>query len=189
MRTRVAWQGGRSGERPPPFAAPQRGSPAPAVGPLRAALLRRTSTEDQQDPTISIPRQPHACQAALPSDAVIVTHFYGIESGKDLHARGRGRGHERFGIPVRRDGGIQDLLDRVDRADGADRGFDAVICESVDPIARRTYFGGLIEHRLERADVALLAADDRDDAVCGAAGGAISDPPARISSCPFSGSG
>src|SRR6266542_2143737 len=141
-----------------PFAAVQRRSAAPAGGPVRVAFLGRTSTEDQQDPTISIPRQLRACQAALPSTAVIVVRFYDVESGrKDLHARGQGRGHERFDIPVRRDGGIQDLLDRVDHAD---RGFDAVICESVDRIARRTYYGVLIEHLLERAGVALMAADE-----------------------------
>jgi len=93
-----------------------------------------------------------ASQSVLPSNAVIVAHFYDIESGrKDLHARGQVRSHERFDIPVRRDGGIQDLLDRVDHAD---RGFDAVICESVDRIARRTYFGVLVERRLEQAGVA-----------------------------------
>lgn len=127
-------------------------------GPLRVAFLGRTSTEEQQDPTLSIPRQLNNCRAVLPDHAVIVAHFYDIESGrKDLAARGRGRGHERFTIPVPREGGIQDLLEESIRPD---RRFDAVICESVERIARRTYIGTLIENKLEDAGVPLLASDE-----------------------------
>jgi site-specific DNA recombinase len=128
------------------------------VGLVRVAFMGRTSTEDQQDPTISIPRRLRTCRVVLPANAVIVIHFYDVESGRhDLDIRGRGRSHERFDIPVRRDGGIQDLLDR---AEHIDRDFDAVICESVERIARRTYFGVHIEYLLERAGVALMAADE-----------------------------
>jgi site-specific DNA recombinase len=127
-------------------------------GPVRVAFCGRTSTEDQQDPELSIPRQLRASQAALPEHMVVVAYFYDIESGrKDLGARGHGRAHERFRIPVPRDGGIQDLLTEATRAD---RRFDAVICESIDRIARRTYYGTLIEHTLEQAGVPLLAADE-----------------------------
>src|SRR5512139_1668175 len=55
------------------------------------------------------------------------------------------------------DGGIADLLAE---AESGNARFDAVICESIDRIARRTYYGTLIEHRLERAGIALLAADE-----------------------------
>ena len=133
--------------RPSPFASSTaRASASRERGPLRVAFLGRTSTEDQQDPTISIPRQLRACQAALPEDAVIVAQFYDVESGrKDLRSRGSGRAHEALKIPVRRDGGISDLLERAGQVD---RGFDAGICESVDRIARRTYYGVLVEHTL-----------------------------------------
>jgi site-specific DNA recombinase len=127
-------------------------------GPLRVAFLGRTSTEEQQDPTLSIPRQLNKCREALPDQVVIVAHFYDIESGrKDLAARGQGRGHERFVIPVPREGGIQDLLVEAERSD---RRFDAVICESVERIARRTYIGTQIENRLEQVGVPLLASDE-----------------------------
>ena len=125
---------------------------------LLVAFLGRTSTDDQQDPTLSIPRQAASCRAALPAGSVIVAHFYDIESGrKDLAGRGRSSAHERFDIPVARDGGIADLLAEVVRPD---RRFDAVICESIDRVARRTYYGTQFEHQLEGAGVALFAADE-----------------------------
>jgi DNA invertase Pin-like site-specific DNA recombinase len=89
---------------------------------------------------------------------VIVAHFYDIESGrKDLDQRGHGKAHEQFDIPIARDGGIQDLLTE---AESPTRRFDGVICESIDRIARRTYYGTKIEHDLERAGVLLVAADE-----------------------------
>ena len=125
----------------------------------RLAFLGRTSTEDKQDPTISLPRQVRSCRSVLPPGVVIVGFYYDIESGrKDLAARGHGRSHERFDIPVPRDGGIQDLL--AEAESGKPPGFDAVICESIERVARRTYFGTLIEHRLEAAGIPLLAADE-----------------------------
>ena len=125
---------------------------------FRFAWVGRTSTYDQQDPTLSLPRQLGASQVALPEDAVIVAHFYDIESGrKELATRGRGTAHEQFTIPIPRDGGIQDLLAEAERPD---RRFDYVICEAIDRIARRTHTGTEIEHRLESAGVRLLAADE-----------------------------
>jgi site-specific DNA recombinase len=75
----------------------------------------------------------------------------------DMEARGHGHGHEQFDIPVPRDGGVADLLAEASRAD---RRFVAVVCESVDRLARITYFGTKIEYELEQAGVALLAADE-----------------------------
>jgi site-specific DNA recombinase len=132
--------------------------PSPYIIGLRFAWWGRVSTEDQQDPTLSLPRQLHNSRAALPPGSVIVAHFYDVESGrKDLDARGHGKAHERFAIPVPRDGGIQDLLAQ---AASPNRPFDAVICESIERVARRTYFGTKIEHDLERCGVALFAADE-----------------------------
>jgi site-specific DNA recombinase len=111
-----------------------------------------------QDPTLSLPRQLHASRAAIPEGSAIIAHYYDVESGrKELEQRGRGTAHERFAIPIPRDGGIQDLLHEAQRSN---RGFDAVICESIERIARRTYFGTKIEHDLERSGVALFAADE-----------------------------
>ena len=86
---------GRAGSRRPP------GTPR-----LRwLAFLGRTSTDDLQDPTISLPRQLRACSMVLPEDMAIVAFFYDVETGRaDLATRGRGRAHEQFDIPLRRDG-------------------------------------------------------------------------------------
>jgi site-specific DNA recombinase len=85
-------------------------------------------------------------------------HFYDVESGRtDLEARGKGDAYKKFNLPIPRDGGIDDLLTEAKRPN---RRFDVVICESVDRIARTTYYGTKIEHELEQAGILLLAADE-----------------------------
>lgn len=122
------------------------------------AFLGRTSTDDQQDPVGSLLRQLRTSRAALPEGCVIVAYFYDVESGRtDLDQRGHGDRHERLAIPIPRDGGIHDLLGE---ATSPDRRFQAVICEQIDRIARRTYYGTLIEHQLQATNVALWAADE-----------------------------
>jgi site-specific DNA recombinase len=130
------------------------------VGPrvVPVAFAARVSTDDQQDPTLSLPRQLAACQRGLPDGMVIVAYFYDIESGRtDLDQRGHGTAHTKFELPIPRDGGIDELLAEAKRSD---RRFDAVICESVDRLARITYYGTKIEHELEQAGVLLLASDE-----------------------------
>lgn len=101
---------------------------------------------------------------------MIVAFFWDVESGRtSLDLRGHGTAHELFNVPVPRDGGVADLLEEARRAD---RRFVAVVCESVDRLARVTYFGTKIEYELEESGVALLAADEgiTDDALPGATG-------------------
>lgn len=60
----------------------------------------RTSTDDQRDPTLSLPRQPRGCRDALPDGALIVAHFYDVESGRtNPAARGRDNAYEAFDGP------------------------------------------------------------------------------------------
>jgi site-specific DNA recombinase len=135
------------------------GDVPPTVIPV--AWVGRTSTEDQQDPTLSLPRQLENSRAALPAPFVIVAKFYDVESGrKDLDLRGRSDAHERLDIPIPRDGGIADLLAEAARPE---RRFVAVVCESIDRVARVSYFSTKIEHELERVGVPLLAADEGID--------------------------
>lgn len=133
---------------------------------IPVAWLGRTSTEDAQDPTLSLPRQLRRSRAALPPNWVIVAHYYDVESGrKDFDQRGRGSAHERFDIPIPRDGSIQDLLEAAARRP---RPFAAVICESIERVARRTYHGTKIKYELERCGITLRAADEPLSANLGA---------------------
>src|SRR5690606_41539094 len=125
---------------------------------IRVAALLRTSTDDQQDPTLSLPRQLTNCERALLPGMQIVAVFFDVESSrKDLALRGSGTAWQQFQIPISRDGGIADLLAE---AISPQRRFDVVICESIDRIARFTYQGTKIEHDLELAGVHLLASDE-----------------------------
>jgi site-specific DNA recombinase len=75
------------------------------------AFLARVSTDDRQDPTLSLPRQLANCEAALPEGWEITAWFWDIESGRmALEQRGRGHAHEHIDVPVPRDGGLADLL-------------------------------------------------------------------------------
>ncbi len=122
------------------------------------AFAARVSDKDNQDPTLSIPRQLSRCREALPDYCVIVAFFWDVESGRlDLDQRGHSDAHEQFDVPVPRDGGIADLLDEARQPD---RRFVAVVCESVDRLSRITQVGTTIEASLEHCGVALLAADE-----------------------------
>ncbi len=124
--------------------------------------MGRTSTDDAQDPTLSLPRQLDNSRNALPPGFVIVAKFYDVESGRNsVERRGTGNAHQQFDIPIPRDGGIADMLAEAQRPD---RRFVAVVCESIERVARTTYFSTKIEYELEQAGVALLAADEGIDA-------------------------
>jgi site-specific DNA recombinase len=134
------------------------------------AFVGRVSHKDNQDPTLSIPRQLARCRAALPPYCVIVAFFWDVESGRtDLDLRGHSDAYQLFNVPVPRDGGVDDLLEE---ARHPTRRFVAVVCESVDRISRITYIGTKIEYELEKSGVALLAADEgiTDDSLPGATG-------------------
>lgn len=126
--------------------------------PLKFAFYGRVSTDDAQDPSLSIPRQLEACTSAvLPDGGEVVAHFWDIESGrKDLGDRGNGSDPTGFNVPTPRDGGLSDLL----RIASNGRSFDAVIVESIDRLSRMTADSTRIERELEHLDVSLFAADE-----------------------------
>jgi site-specific DNA recombinase len=127
---------------------------------MRFAYLGRTSDEDAQDPSLSIPRQLVSCEVIVkPRGDDIVAHYWDIESGrKDLDLRGNGADGSRFNVPVPRDGGITDLV-----RDAASSRFDAVIVESIDRVSRITADSTRVEQELERLGVPLFAADEPMD--------------------------
>lgn len=134
-----------------PFAAPS----LSLRGAVRVAWVGRTSTEEAQDPRLSIMRQLERCKSALPEAWVITCHFYDVESGRlGLEARGRKEGYERFSIPIARDGGIADLLTEAGTDDCR---FDVVICEGVARIARGMFESLSIERTLDNSGTPLFA--------------------------------
>lgn len=124
---------------------------------MRFAYFGRTSSEDAQDPSLSIPRQLRTCEGIVqPLGDEIVAHYWDIESGrKSLAERGKGADSTAFGIAVARNGGINDLL-----RDAAQGRFDAVIVESIDRLSRMTADATRVEQQLEHHGVGLFAADE-----------------------------
>ena len=130
---------------------------ADTIGP-RYAWFGRVSTDDEQDPTLSFPRQlDNAERQVAESGGRIVAHYYDIESGTRAYdARGSG-GLTGFDIPILRDGGLKDLL-----ADAARRParFDRVIVESISRLSRNSSVAFRVEDELRTAGVRLCAADE-----------------------------
>ena len=125
---------------------------------LRLAFVGRTSDDEVQDPTISIPRQLRSSRSILEPGMEIKYFFWDVETSRlDLDLRGSSQAWKKFDIDIPRDGGIADLLAEAARPD---RRFDAVICESIDRIGRFSYQTTKIEHDLERLGVPLIAADE-----------------------------
>lgn len=125
---------------------------------MKFAFYGRVSTEDAQDPSLSLPRQLAACdQTARGASGEIVASYWDIESGrKQLAQRGHGANGDAFGLTLRRDGGLPELLQQA--ASGAC--FDAVIVESIDRLSRMTADATRIERELEQRDIALYATDE-----------------------------
>jgi site-specific DNA recombinase len=122
-----------------------------------AEALGWTSTDDAQDPSLSIPRQLNSCETIIrPLGDEVVAHYWDIESGrKSLDSRGNGADGSLLNVSVPRDGGINDLL-----RDVANGRFDAVIVESIDRLSRMTADSTRVEQELERLSVGLFAADE-----------------------------
>jgi site-specific DNA recombinase len=124
---------------------------------MRVAFYGRVSTDDAQDPSLSIPRQLAKCEQVLePIGEKVTVTFWDVESGrKALEQRGKGKRDWTAEVSVPRLGGLPELLASV--KEGA---IDMVIVESIDRLSRMTADGTRIERELEERDVALFAADE-----------------------------
>ncbi|MGH2904715.1 MAG: recombinase family protein, partial [Solirubrobacteraceae bacterium] len=123
---------------------------------MRFAFLGRTSDEDAQDPSLSIPRQLKSCEIIVgPLGDAIVAHYWEVESGRKYLENRGGGDWSAFNVPVPRDGGIKELI-----RDAASGRFDTVIVESIDRVSRMTADSTRVEQELERLGVALFAADE-----------------------------
>ena len=125
----------------------------------RYAWYGRVSTEDEQDPTLSFPRQLGNAEARVAEGGGrIVAHFYDVESGTGtLAARGKG-GLAGFDIAIPRDGGLQELLAAAARRP---RGFDRVIVESISRLSRNSSVAFRVEDDLRTAGSGCAAPTSR----------------------------
>jgi len=122
------------------------------------AFYGRVSSDDAQDPSLSIPRQLSACERAVAaSGGEIVCYYWDVESGrKALEYRGRGSSAWRERVAVPCAGGLPELLAAAYHGEP----FYAVIVESIDRLSRMTADATRIERDLERRDIGLFAADE-----------------------------
>jgi site-specific DNA recombinase len=125
---------------------------------MKFAFYGRVSTEDAQDPSLSLPRQLAACEHIVRQAGGEVTACYwDIESGrKSLSDRGTGADRVRFAVELPREGGLPELLQAVENGGS----FDAVIVESIDRLSRMTADATRIERELEQRDITLFASDE-----------------------------
>jgi site-specific DNA recombinase len=122
----------------------------------RYAWYRRVSTEDEQDPTLSFPRQlANAERQVGEAGGRVVGHYFDVESGTGGYAARGSGGVEGFQISITRDGGLRELL-----AHAAARRFDRVIVESISRLSRNSSVAFRIEDELRAAGVRLCAADE-----------------------------
>ena len=118
----------------------------------------RVSTEDEQDPTLSFPRQlQNAERQVEEADGRIVCHYYDIESGTRAYAARGSGGLAGFDIPIPRDGGVQDLVTDAARRPAH---FDRVIVESISRLSRNSSVAFRVEDELRQAGIRLCAADE-----------------------------
>lgn len=78
---------------------------------MRVAFYGRVSTDDAQDPSLSIPRQLGKCDEALaPIGERVTLTFWDVESGrKALEDRGNGKRDWTAEVDVPRAGGLPEI--------------------------------------------------------------------------------
>jgi hypothetical protein len=124
----------------------------------RVAFVGRVSTKDNQDPTTSIPRQVSLASERLEDGEEFAAYFYDVESGMlppELRSLGSAQMYDALAIPVRRDGGVQELLDQAEH-----RGITHVIAERSDRVARAMLTSLTVEHELEKLGVEVVYANE-----------------------------
>jgi DNA invertase Pin-like site-specific DNA recombinase len=122
------------------------------------AFLGRCSTKDNQNPRTSISGQAALCAARLGGEAEIDAYYWDVESGYlDLDDRSQHDDayYAELGVPLQRDGGINDLLAAVE----AGR-ITRVVCERSDRAARDLLAILTVEMHLGRHDVELIYATE-----------------------------
>jgi DNA invertase Pin-like site-specific DNA recombinase len=123
------------------------------------AFLGRCSTKDRQNPATSIPGQAAVCMVRLdPGKEAFDTYYWDVESGyMDLDERSRHDDdyYTAMDVPLRRDGGINELLAAVQEGR-----ITRVICEQSDRAARDMLAILTVETFLDKHGVELVYATE-----------------------------
>ncbi|MFD9793740.1 recombinase family protein [Streptomyces sp. NPDC059070] len=126
--------------------------------PRRAVFCGRVSTKDQQDPTLSIPRQVALAAECLEEGEEFTGYYWDVESGMlapEQRSLAPQEMYEALAVPVPRDGGLQDLVERAEPL-----GITHVVAERADRVARAMLTSLNVEHALERAGTTVIYANE-----------------------------
>ncbi|MEU5430541.1 recombinase family protein [Streptomyces olivoreticuli] len=126
--------------------------------PRRLVFVGRVSTKDNQNPATSIPRQVALASERLETSEEFAAYFWDVESGMlppELRGLGPQEMYDALAVPVPRDGGLQDLVDRAEAL-----GVTHVLAERSDRVARAMLTSLTVEHELQKAGVEVVYANE-----------------------------
>ncbi|MDE1675095.1 hypothetical protein [Nocardia gipuzkoensis] len=126
--------------------------------PRRPVFVGRVSTKDNQNPAASLPRQVVLASERLEADEEFIGHFWDVESGMlppQLRSLAPQAMYEALAVPLPRDGGLQDLVDRAEQL-----GVTHVLAERSDRVARAMLTSLTVEHELGKAGVEVVYANE-----------------------------
>ncbi|WP_424862990.1 recombinase family protein [Streptomyces sp. MMS24-I29] len=128
------------------------------VRPRRPVFLGRVSTKDNQNPASSLPRQVALASERLEPGEEFTAYFWDVESGMlppEMRGLGPQEMYDALAVPVPRNGGLQDLVDRAEQL-----GVTHVLAERSDRVARAMLTSLTVEHELERAGIEVVYANE-----------------------------
>lgn len=126
--------------------------------PRRPVFVGRVSTKDQQNPAASISRQVLTASERLEPGEEFIAYFWDVESGMlppELRGLGTREMYDQLAVPVPRDGGLQDLVDRAEQLQ-----FTHALAERSDRLARAMLTSLTVEHQLEQLGVEVVYANE-----------------------------
>lgn len=124
----------------------------------RSVFVGRVSTKDNQNPSSSLPRQVALASQRLEAGEEFVAYFWDVESGMlppQLRGLAPQEMYEALAVPLPRDGGLQDLVDRAEQL-----GITHVLAERSDRVARAMLTSLTVEHELGKAGVEVIYANE-----------------------------
>ncbi|MGI5337746.1 recombinase family protein [Streptomyces sp. CA-181903] len=128
------------------------------AGPRRSVFVGRVSTKDNQNPATSLPRQVLLASDRLMPGEDFTAYFWDVESGMlppELRGLGSQEMYDALDVPIPRDGGLQDLVERAEQM-----GVTHVLAERSDRVARAMLTSLTVEHELERIGVEVVYANE-----------------------------